>query len=200
MSRRSVQLIVVLLATSSVALVACVSDDTQGSTPVAPSCEDYCNLVRAKCTGDNIQYRTDAECLRTCSFLELGSDLDTSGNTVGCRMNKARNATTPEACVAAGAFGGGECGTRCGSFCTFVGKNCLGLENPIFDGSEGTCNEECPGFAPLRPGEREGPLSEFNGLNSLACRSHHLILSLQSENDAKQHCPHAGIDSSTCKR
>ncbi|HVH47176.1 MAG TPA: hypothetical protein VM925_32785 [Labilithrix sp.] len=177
---------------------ACVSEDP-GSGPPAPTCERYCSLVAQKCGGPNQQYRDTAECLSACSLLELGSATDGDTNSIGCRMRKAESAATQSASVDAGPFGGGVCGSRCASYCRIVGKSCLELETPIFGGSEGTCNEQCPTFR-FDPNEGEGPLQEFAGNNSLNCRSHHLILSLKSPADAKNHCPHAGVDSATCRR
>lgn len=183
-------------ALGALTMPACVSD---APTPNVPTCDEYCKVVDANCAQEKQQYRDEAECLKTCSLLEAGRADDTNANTVGCRINQAKAATTLAQCVAAGPFGGGVCGSRCTAFCSIVGKNCLSLENPIYGGSEGTCNEECPSFR-FDPNEGEGPLQEFLGNNSLNCRSYHLILSLKSPADAQNHCPHAGVESATCRR
>lgn len=179
------------------ASAACVSEDP-GSAP-APSCDRYCGIVAKQCDGPKAQYRDTSECLKVCSLLELGNANDGDTSSIGCRIRRAETATTLDDCTAAGPFGGGVCGSRCASFCRVVGKACLGLEAPIYGGSEGTCNEQCSGLR-FDPTEGEGPLIEFNGNDSLNCRSHHLVLALGSDGDAALHCPHAGVDSATCRR
>src|SRR5688572_6522410 len=77
----------VLLA---VAPAACVDDDP-GVVDV--SCPSYCTEIAKKCGGDKEQYRSNDECIKACSFLELGTIQDGDVNSVGCRLRKAQNAT-----------------------------------------------------------------------------------------------------------
>src|SRR5688572_17108589 len=37
----------------------------------APSCEKYCDLVMASCTGENAQYASTDDCLAFCAHLPL---------------------------------------------------------------------------------------------------------------------------------
>lgn len=183
---KSVLLVVGALA---VAAASCVSENK----PVSDlNCENYCGLVVQKCTEANIQYRSIDECLSACRLLDLGFENDANRNTVSCRMRFARTATTLDDCIKAGPYGGGVCGERCQSFCEIVSKNCTGDKAPYRTASD--CNEACNGFA-FDPTEGEGPRQQFQGKNTLNCRSHHLILALS---DPQGHCPHAGPVSVVC--
>lgn len=175
-----------------VSQTACVSDDP-GPPPAKPSCGAYCTLVAKNCGGDKQQYRSTTECEKACATMDLGNADDGDVNSVGCRMRQAESATTLDQCIAAGPFGGGVCGSRCASFCRMLGRNCTTQPTPPFN-SEASCNEGCPGFR-FDTTEGEGPLQQFNGRNTLNCRSHHLVLSLD---DPNTHCAHAGVVSATC--
>jgi hypothetical protein len=193
--RRGSGFLVAFGVLASIVVGACVSDDPG----VKVDCNAYCTVIAKACGGDNIQYRDTAECMKVCSLLPIGSATDGDTNSIACRLNKAQSAKTLSDCIAAGPFGGGVCGTRCAAYCTIAGKSCFSLPNPIFSGSEGTCNEACPSFH-FDPNEGEGPKQDFWGENTLNCRSFHLILSTKSPDDAKTHCPHADIVSSVCVR
>jgi hypothetical protein len=173
------------------AVASCVSEDPGSAIP---SCNDYCTEIMRTCGGEKLQYKDIEQCAKTCAFMEPGT-LEDNGNSIGCRLRKVRAATTLADCVAAGPYGGGVCGTRCGMFCKIIKGNCFGTSTPPYGGSEATCNETCNTYK-LDPTEGEGPLqAAFPGKNSLNCRSHHLILSLA---DPEGHCPHADESSIFC--
>jgi hypothetical protein len=194
MIRRTLEVLLACgaILTSVTVPVACVTDDPGPSIEL--SCEAYCTEVAKSCGGANEQYRNTDECMKTCKMLDLGTEKDGDVNTIGCRLRKAKSAKTLADCVAAGPFGGGVCGARCAAFCTIVGKNCLAVDKPPFEGSEATCNEACPTFT-FNPAEGEGP-GQRAFSDSLNCRTHHLILSLS---DPKNHCPHTDVKSVVCQ-
>lgn len=199
-STLEVRFVVLASVALGVATVACVSEDP-GARVSPATCEAYCGEIRAKCTGDNLQYRSNEECMKLCSLLgDLGTTGDGDVGTVGCRLRIAQSITgTPDkrTCVEAGPFGGGRCGLRCASFCKVMAQNCSGTPNPPYD-SEATCNEQCERFTVV-PNAGEGPpeRSAVEEKNDFHCRGHHLILSL---GDPNTHCPHTAISSATCFR
>lgn len=196
MTRRTLQAILAFgaLVSSVVLPVACVDADPE---PVLSlSCSSYCTEIAKSCGGANVQYRNREECIKVCGLLDLGTEKDGDVNTIGCRLRKAKSAKTLGDCVAAGPFGGGVCGTRCAAFCTMIGKRCLDTASPPFEGSEATCNEQCPNFK-FDEEEGEGPNQKaFTGKDTINCRSHHLILALS---DPERHCPHADVVSTQCE-
>ena len=176
-------------------------EDTGGGsdTPVGEdahvelSCEGYCKLVTAACTGQNAQYESEAQCLAFCGTLAklpLGSEGDTSGNTVGCRRYHAGVAAesaekAAEHCPHAGAAGGGVCGTPCDLYCHLAAVNCTG-ESALFTSDE-ECQTACAAIKELgKAGAKEG--------DSLACRIYHLSVAGSGGDAMATHCPHGGPD------
>ena len=102
----------------------------------APTCSDYCALVTAECPGE---YTTEGSCLdfcKTTAALPAGLAGETSGNTIGCRMTRAKEGD----CAAAGPFGDGVCGTQCEVLCHIASSTC--------PGALPTCAAECAGYLP----------------------------------------------------
>jgi len=102
-----------------------------GGVGDTPSCDKYCSLVMANCTGANEQYASMDECLAFCGHLPLTqpsrSADEKEAASVACRQYWADSParTSPDkVCLAAGPFGGNVCGDRCTAFCEVVLDTC----------------------------------------------------------------------------
>lgn len=78
------------------------------------TCAAFCAAVAAACTGANVQYASENECMTACAGWPVGTEGATSGDTLACRMYHAGVAATdPQPdnanthCPHAGADGGG---------------------------------------------------------------------------------------------
>jgi hypothetical protein len=102
-----------------------------------PTCDQYCDIELAACTGDNAQYESPEQCQAVCAALPPGVNPDTTANTMACRRYHSFNAVTNPAmhCLHSGPTGdGGHCGdTRkpsdgstsiCESYCGLVEHAC----------------------------------------------------------------------------
>jgi len=71
-------------------------------------CTSYCGAIQSNCTGANSQYKDTAHCLAACtSFATATSTVnDTSGNTLGCRIHYAFEASNPAVAEAECAYAG----------------------------------------------------------------------------------------------
>ena len=132
-----------------IALVSCGGDkkpaiDAPPDSPPTLDCTTYCSEIQANCTGANAQYPNMDQCMATCASFAVGTSkvTDTSGNTLGCRINDAVAASTMAAtqCPHAGpagdlipadvpAFCSG--GDVCMSFCTLEIMACGSLDAPL---------------------------------------------------------------------
>jgi len=149
-------------------------------------CATYCAAVTANCTGDNAQYGGEAGCLSYCNSIanfELGTDTDTTGNTVGCRTYHANAAATEPAvhCDHAGPTGGNLCGTWCENYCHLADQVCTGGDAITF-GTD--CATDCAAYPTT------GDVGAGDN-NSVQCRLYHLGLAAQ---DPGLHCPHGAPD------
>ena len=118
-----------------------------------PTCDDYCTEVMAACTGDNVQYADLSACLAYCGAsgaqLPAGTNDDTTGNTLSCRINAAKLAVSEPAsaamhCASAGKTGANVCGTWCEAFCHIAPLVCTGA-NAIYPDTP-TCSAACSGL------------------------------------------------------
>jgi hypothetical protein len=152
------------------------------------TCDTYCDTIGTACTGPQLQYASRAACMALCPTFPVGTLADTSGNTLGCRLNVATTiAGDGEAsCTAAGPGGAGpgsmaNCGTDCESFCASAVQVC-----PKDFTSEAACRllcapiPECPPYTVV-PG---APLPDAN---TIQCRLYHLT---SAALDPATHCPH----------
>ena len=161
----------------------------------APTCGDYCAGVTAACTGDNVQYGSEADCVAYCETwgqLDPGTADDTAGNTIGCRTYHASVASESADnavihCPHAGPHGGDVCGSWCENYCDLAGNNCSGEQELFAD--KGVCMAACEGF----PADGAGGDSDGD---SVQCRIYHLGVAgsdLAGGSDAT-HCPHGAVD------
>jgi hypothetical protein len=150
------------------------------------TCENYCTLIEANCTGANDQFASMQNCLDTCESYPRGMLTDTMGNTLGCRIYHSMAAASDPGthCGHAGPLGGGECGEPCESFCTIAMGQC-----PMAYASMDACMTACAGY-------RAGMYNTMaTSGNTLACRMYHLTV---AATDPAGHCGHIGVDSPTC--
>jgi len=117
----------------------------------ALTCDNYCALIQAGCTGPNAQYTgvdsaaTQQSCTHTCVLFASGISADeTSGNTLGCRLHYAVEASdmaaaAPAVCAQAGPVGDvmspspAVCSGNdaCTTFCALEIKACGSQDLPL---------------------------------------------------------------------
>lgn len=200
-------------------LVGCSDDKTNNTPPVdaavdaAPlTCANYCSTITSACTGALAQYGgTTAQdamdhCSGTCATF-MKSDAQ-SGDTFGCHMQHAMNATAAGAatthCPHAGPGGDaigspGICGDPCTNFCTIVMGVCTG-GNAAYT-SMGDCMTSCGMFSTATAytvNTSNFPSTPPTGDN-LACRLYHATNAAVSPTAATMHCAHTKPVSAVCK-
>lgn len=179
-----------------VALAGCGGDPKPAidAAPITLDCPSYCTEIQAHCTGANAQYPDPAHCLATCASFTVGTSklTDTSGNTLGCRINYAgAPSMTAPATHCAHAGPGGDLitapapafcsgGDVCTSFCTLEIKACGSLDAPLPGNPKDStgnallqyrnmadCMTSCAGF------DKTHAYSTAAAGDSLACRLSH---------------------------
>jgi len=179
------------------ARVAPVTDPCINKLSDPPHCEDYCRINTGICTGDHAVYESVAQCMSVCGALTLGTEADTSQDTVGCRKYHSYNSVGDAAthCPHSGPGGDGHCGTdNCPGYCAIVAKACNTEFAATFGGDTNTCLTECrkvKGSA----GNSGFSTSAPNG-NTLQCR---LLHAIRAFDDPMGACPSAvGAVGSDC--
>jgi hypothetical protein len=179
--------------------------------PAVASCGEYCADLKVACKGANAQYYDDANCMKVCARLAPGTLADTTGNTVGCRINAALVAafeTTPikASCWMAGPLGIGGCGAECDTFCAVATSYCTAAEGytgvPPFVSLE-DCHAQCGAWRRQLDFSMVGAYgpaySPGSNPDTLECRASHLLVNAFKGTDAQQmHCPHAANKSEIC--
>jgi len=119
-----------------------------------PTCEQYCDIELAACSGKNAQYESPEQCMAVCKALPAGVNPDTAANTMACRRYHSFNAVTgPDThCSHSGPTGDGHCGdtrtpadgftTNCESYCGLVEQAC-GKEFEAAFGDADGCMAAC---------------------------------------------------------
>ncbi|PIW01756.1 MAG: hypothetical protein COW42_03885, partial [Deltaproteobacteria bacterium CG17_big_fil_post_rev_8_21_14_2_50_63_7] len=160
-----------------------------GDMAAGVSCELYCSEVTTICTGVDAQYASEAQCLEFCTniaVIAMGTEGETSGNTVACRLTHAGLAETSGQkathCPHAGPTGAGVCGAWCDSYCALVANICTGSNTNYPD--EATCQTACTGIPTT------GSIGDMSG-DTVQCRIQHLNLAVLNPT---AHCPHASED------
>lgn len=168
------------------------ANDADAQTP--NTCQGYCELIQSVCTGPNAQYSSLDSCLGLCSTFPAGTPGDTSGHSIGCRIQVLQSTTMLEdvECAAAGPGGTGVCGTNCDAYCLGIATICPGAFESAMDCAT-ACDPliDCPSYH-VTAATPNDP--------SIQCRLYHLssaavgILTKQPgvETAAEiKHCPHA---------
>jgi hypothetical protein len=138
-------------------------------------------VVTRNCSGALAVYTSEEVCLRACAVLPQGTRGDTSGNSVACRLDHARQidliGEAATQCPIAGPGGAGICGENCEGFCEIR----RGICEADLDLSE--CNEECSALQDLggyTVAVTDGP--------TVQCRLYHVSAATFG---TAVHCPHA---------
>ena len=158
--------------------------------PIVPDYASYCATINETSTGDLQQYGATAQCMATCAGFAPGAVGDEIGNSVGCRMHYALEASEdPQThCRVAGPGGNGVCGSNCEGFCQIQSVACVGPDQQFSTITQciDVCNQYDPSVAYS---------SMVTAGDSLACRLYHLTVASAS---AQVHCPHIGAVSAVC--
>jgi hypothetical protein len=175
------------------------------TAPRKPLCQEYCSTVTRACTEEYAVYGNEAQCLAVCGLLEEGTASDGVGNTVGCRLNAARDISTePADCRFAGPGGAGVCGDNCDSYCELMSHGCGTDDYKAYwlDDLE-QCKRKCRGLPDLDlDGELESDDSRYSALNNNArdhdgdtvqCRLFHASVANTSVGGPAGHCWHAAL-------
>lgn len=159
----------------------------------APECADFCKLAQAACTGSNLAFESEAQCLAVCAFLDKGKNSDTVENTVGCRKYHSYNALSGPAshCPHAGPAGDGHCGTTCDSYCALLEKTC-----PSEFATLSNCQTECAGL----PGADDDTFFKAAATgNTMRCRMTNAARAAEKTVELSAHCGAAiGAAGSQC--
>jgi hypothetical protein len=165
------------------------------ATLCGTDCEAYCTQITATCTATaDLQYSSYANCLTICeAFPKTGTrtPLDTTGDTIQCRMYHAlvagTDSTTMTAhCPHAGPTGGGQCGTECDAYCDVTQLACGTTGTNSQFASTAACLTACAAYA------TSGTFGDTTG-NTIQCRMYHATVALGGDATTKMtHCPHAG--------
>jgi len=147
--------------------------------------------------------------------MPVGSLADTSGNSLGCRMQYALAAEVAHgsgdeiarraACESAALTGGGVCGSFCDNYCDLAIQTCNPVENAAYSGSplfmnsgvpsRGDCEAACATYSEdvLAGVSQTEQLFGYGG--TVQCRIHHLHAAMvegqEMSNAYGLHCGHA---------
>lgn len=168
------------------------ADTCGGGGGNEPSCADYCAAITASCSGANVQYGSEADCLTACNgnvlHWETGTLDDTNVNTLGCRQYHVGAAANDPAthCIHAGPTGGNACGDWCDVYCDAMEESCGDSYTDY-----AACQTACGAFA------TDGAVNAATGDN-VQCRIYHASA---AAGDPTTHCDHADADSAatTCQ-
>jgi len=198
----------VLIVTILALLVACSLGQNPGS------CSYYCNTIFNQtftntCTAGSAylgqpDFASTAACMAWCALVNVaggignGTDQDSSGQTLGCRIYYALQAMQNgpgwnDYCDYAAMMGGDQCGTYCDSYCINAQYGpCVGSYQ-----SAATCQTAC-GYMPtsLTAGHDITANVPANWQNSVQCRMYHgggPSINSISPGNSSVHCPHQWV-------
>jgi hypothetical protein len=160
--------------------------EADSGDPVDPVelCDEYCSEIMDNCTADeDIQYPSHAFCMNVCAHYELGVEGEL-GNTLYCRLERARNAAISETalnCQIAGPSGGDACGDLCDNFCDFEVEIC-----PEEFGTRAACVTECESLVDR---ETYNSGADMQSGPEAQCRLYHVNA---AATDPAVHCRHTG--------
>lgn len=174
----------------------------EGENPPKSTCDQYCDLVLANCTGKYEQYRNRTQCLEVCKRLPEGAPSDRLVNTVQCRIAQAALAESeaPHYCKSSGPLGEGRCGSNCEGYCSLMDATCTkdstdtSGELSYFENTA-ACLANCGSMAadPSGPSSYSSSATfDPNSLvgNNLFCRTYHVAAGIEQDAPT-EHCPHA---------
>lgn len=143
-------------------------------------CIEYCDVVGESCTGALAVYAARASCINTCNALPPGTRSEPEGNTVECRLRRAKSAATSpgEFCVAAGPGGDGGCGSNCEAWCHLLERECP---------SDYELLSNCMASCATLPDEGGFDVDGSYTKDDIQCR----LIHLGAAADGAIHCTHA---------
>ncbi len=148
-------------------------------------CDSYCSTLLSNCSGNNA-YDDQDVCITACQNLlfQTGTDGDTSGNTVQCRLTYAISAAgNANDCAAADLYGGNVCGSWCEVFCDFNLTSCVDANSQYND--EAACLTACADFADTgQPGD--------DMRDTVQCRMYHS--GLPALRNPAEACDYTGVE------
>jgi len=160
-----------------------------------PDCTSYCTNITGSCTGVLAQYTNMAHCMAMCGAWPVGTDNDTSGNTLGCRAYHSGAVATlgTDHCYHAGPYGAdlksnaSICGTQCEAYCSIM------LYKPGCNDTLRAFNSmaECVNACPLFVSDMSKYYDNATG-NTLQCRIYHAKVAFSGgQTTLNTHCQHA---------
>jgi hypothetical protein len=213
---------VVIACNSVLGIDSAVSEQCLSACPagIDPSCSTYCTAVMSNCTAPTfVAYQSCDVCCTMCGVYlsqaqgDYGSQSDTTGNNIYCRINHALAAANDPAteCPNAGPLGGTACVNSadtdpCATFCALDLAFCsAGVDRPACsDGglidpadlpyTDGGCLDLCEAYVYQPAAQVLAPAN--NSTNTLNCRQYHLQNYLSSCNP--MHCQHTDVESMAC--
>lgn len=159
-----------------------------GSTGEVPTldCASYCDIYMNTCS-DFAAYANDQECMDHCGQWPMGSEADTAGDTLGCRLYHVTVASTSDPavhCPHSAPNGAEVCvdeaAPTCVDYCDTYFDGCMADKNVYVDMAD--CMTQCAPWYPGITGDTAG--------NSIGCRTYHS--GAPAAGDPTTHCPHAG--------
>lgn len=138
--------------------------------------------------GNNYQYTDMGVCMKSCAAFPVGTDADTSGNTLGCRIYHAGASAgtgAPTHCPHAGPSGGGLCGSYCEAYCNLTSLACTG-SNALSFTDYATCFAICNNT--YDQSGKTLPLDTSGA--TVQCKIYHATVAANSTTNAATHCPH----------
>lgn len=143
-------------------------------------CIEYCDVVQESCTEELAVYAARASCINTCNALPPGTSSEPEGNSVECRLRRAKSAaSSPEDfCSAAGPGGDGGCGSNCEAWCYLLESECPGDYELLSD-----CMAACSTI----PDEGGFDVDASYARDDIQCR----LIHLGAVADDDVHCSHA---------
>ncbi len=150
-----------------------------------PTCDDYCSIELAACTGGLAQYQSTDQCKAVCEALDRGTNDDEAGNTVACRRYHSFNSTTlPDThCSHSGPLGDGHCGHddakagttgNCESYCRLVAAACPDEFTASSIGTPEKCMAACV-LLPEAAADSKYSLDNAKSSTGLDCRVLHTV-------------------------
>jgi hypothetical protein len=159
-----------------------------GRKKFVPTCESYCKIELAACTGELQQYEDEPQCIAACAAFDLSTTGDEAGNTIGCRRYHSFNSTlSPEThCSHSGPSGDGHCGDHgkvadghtgnCEAYCALSAKACNVAFKAKF-GDADTCMAECIKLPEAEP-DSKYTIATAEESKGLKCRTLHATRAL----------------------
>lgn len=176
---------------------------TEGCTALEP-CHEYCQRISDKCAATPQYEDARLECESLCPYFDRSTDGSALGNTLECRLERARSTGGELSdCPAAGRGGNGACGSNCDAYCSLM-RNVCPVRYDEFDTTasnddEGVCLATCAALADPDAEYDPRPFGELARLDgdqpTLHCRFWHLgtaAIELQQDGFSSTiHCDHA---------